>query len=132
MVEWHTKSNKLQTGGKRSTVRRCTKKKAWIGGSAANTKTQEGNNDSREVSFGRGQTEKVRATSVKFANVYDSGKTIKAEILGVKENNANRLFARSNTTTKGALLTVKLNGSEKVVKVTNRPGQDGVINATLA
>jgi len=132
MVEWHTKSNKQSSGGRRNSTRRCTKKKAWMGGSAANTKVQEGNDDKREVNEGRGTTTKVRATSIKFANVYNEGKTVKAEILGVKENDANRLFARSNTSTKGALLTVKLGGAEKTVKVTNRPGQDGVINAILA
>jgi len=132
MVEWHTKSDKMKSGGKRKTLRRCTKKKAWMGGLAANTKAQEGIEDRRELNKGRGQTEKVRATSIKYANIYNNGKTVKAEIIGVKENNANRLFARSNTTTKGALLQVKLGGAEQTVKVTNRPGQDGVINAILA
>ena len=132
MVEWHTKSDKMKSGGKRKTVRRCTKKKAWMGGSAANTKAAKGLEDKRELKEGRGKTEKVRATSIKYANIYNDGKTVKAEILGVKENNANRLFARSNTTTKGALLNVKLGSKETIVKVTNRPGQDGVINAILA
>ena len=132
MVEWHGKSNKQSSGGKRNTTRRCTKKKAWMGGSAANTKTQEGNEDNREVKTGRGATEKVRATSIKYANVCTDGKTTKAEILGVKENSANRLFARSNIATKGAKITVKVNGEEKIAKVTNRPGQDGTINAKLA
>ena len=132
MVEWHTKSDKMKSGGKRKTIRRCTKKKAWMGGLAADTKAHEGVEDNREVNKGRGQTEKVRATSIKYANICTNGKTVKAEILGVKENNANRLFARSNTTTKGALLRVKLDGTEQTVRVTNRPGQDGVINAILA
>ncbi|MBT4870885.1 MAG: 30S ribosomal protein S8e [Candidatus Diapherotrites archaeon] len=132
MVEWHTKSDKMKSGGKRKTLRRCTKKKAWMGGSAANTKTHTGNEDKREVNEGRGKTAKVRATSIKFANIYNNGKTVKAEIIGVSENNSNRLFARSNTSTKGALLNVKLDGKETTVKVTNRPGQDGVINAILA
>ena len=103
-----------------------------MGGRAAHTKTQEGIEDNRESNAGRGKTTKVRATAVKYANIYSEGKTIKAEILAVKENNANRLFVRSNTATKGALVRVKINGQEKVAKVTNRPGQDGVINAIFA
>jgi len=132
MVEWHTKSDKKNSGGRRSSLRRCTKKKAWMGGSAANTKSQDGIEDKREVKLGRGKTEKVRATAIKHVNIYSEGKTIKAEIIGVKENDANRLFARSNTTTKGAVIRVKINGQEKIAKVTNRPGQDGIINAIFA
>ena len=42
MVQWHTKSDKLATGGKRHTLRAKSKKEAWKGGKAADTKAQAG------------------------------------------------------------------------------------------
>ena len=132
MVEWHMKSDKLPSGGKRSTNRRCTKKNAWRGGLAANTKAHEDVKESRDVKQKRGQTLKVRATATEFANVFSDGKVIKAKVIGVEENTANRLFARSNIATKGAVIKIMINKTQKDAIVTNRPGQDGVINAKLA
>ena len=77
MVEWQTKSEKTISGGKRHTLKRCTKKKAWRGGIAANTKTTKDVKDSRETNKGRGKTTKVRAISTEFANVTDGKKIIK-------------------------------------------------------
>ena len=132
MVEWHGKSKRMKTGGKRATLRRCTKKKAWRGGEAANTKTITTDKETRNVNSGRGLTSKVRLTATKIINLAQGNKVIKAEIIEVEENNANRLFARSNTATKGAKLKVKVGNEEKIAIVTNRPGQDGTINAKLA
>lgn len=130
MVEWHTKSKRLASGGIRTTKRRSTKKNAWRGGEAADTKVGE---ETREVNSKAGNTQKVRARATKFANIFDKNtkKTIKAEIISVEENSANRLFARANIITKGAKIKVKIGSEEKSVKVTSRPGQDGIINATL-
>jgi small subunit ribosomal protein S8e len=132
MVEWHGKSNKLVSGGKRSTVRRCTKKNAWRGGEAAQTKAVTTSKETRALKEGRGKTEKVRATATKYANVAQKGKIIKAEIIGVESNDANRLFARSNIATCGAIIKIRVGKEEKDAIITNRPGQDGVINAVLA
>ncbi len=131
MVEWHTKSKKLPSGGKRRTIRRCTKKKAWRGGSFAHTKAASDEEEKRETNEGRGKTKKIRLLSTKYANVNDGKKVLKAEILEVEENNANRLYARSNIATKGAKIRVKIGKEEKNAKITNRPGQDGVINAKI-
>jgi len=135
MVQWHTKSGKLPTGGKRNTVNRCDKKKAWMGGVAAETKTDTTvTKEERKVKSGRGTTQKIRATALKFANVTDpkTKKATKLEIIAVKTNDANRLFARSNISTKGALIRVKAAEGEKLARVTNRPGQHGIVNAVLA
>ena len=132
MVEWHTKSKKKKSGGKRKSLRRCTKKLAWRGGTAAQTKGETGAEETREGKTGRGNTSKVRATSTKFVNVYNGTKVVKAEIIAVAENDANRLFARSNIVTKGAKIKIKIGNEEKQAVVTNRPGQDGIINAKLA
>ena len=63
------------------------------------------------------------------ANVYDSKlkKHAVAKIKTVSNNPANRYFTRANIITKGAILDTELG---KAV-VTNRPSQDGVINAVL-
>lgn len=130
MVEWHAKSKRLSTGGRRTTDRRCTKKNAWRGGTAANTATGK---DSRELNSGIGNTEKLRATATKYANVLDNAtkKTTRTEIIAVTENNANRLFARANIITKGAKIKVKVGSEEKVAIVKSRPGQNGIVNAVL-
>jgi len=134
MVQWHMKSDKLPSGGKRGTVDRCDKKKAWMGGVAAETKTDTTvTTEVRETKAGRGTTKKVRATALKYANVMDpkTKKASKVEIIAVKTNDANRLFARSNISTKGALIKVKVGSEEKLAMVTNRPGQHGIVNAVL-
>lgn len=50
-----------------------------------------------------------------------------AEILGVIENHANDHFVRRNIITKGAVVETNLGQ----VKITSRPGQDGVVNGVL-
>ena len=131
MVEWHIKSKKLASGGARTTSRRCTKKNAWRGGDAVNTKVEE--NDIRDVNSKAGNTIKVRARAAKYANIFDKSakKTVKAEIIEVEENSANRLFARANIITKGAKIKVKVGSEEKMAKVTSRPGQNGTVNAVF-
>lgn len=133
MVQWHMKDNKKVSGGKRASARALSKKLAWKGGIAAQTKTDSTvTKDNVEAKNGMGNTTKSRALTVKHANITDKkGKVTKAEIVAVKTNNANRLFARSNISTKGAIISVKVGGSEKLAKITNRPGQEGNVNATL-
>jgi small subunit ribosomal protein S8e len=71
-------------------------------------------------------------TSLKFANtanVHDStsGKTQKTTITRVLENPANRDYERRGVITRGALIDTELGRA----RVTSRPAQDGVINASL-
>jgi len=61
------------------------------------------------------------------ANISISGKTKKAEIKNVVETPQNRFFARQNRLMKGAIIETSLGKA----KITNRPSQEGVINATL-
>lgn len=131
MVEWQKKSKRKITGGKRHSIRARTKKKSHRGGKAALTKAANDEKEENKTIAGRGHSKKIKLISTKFANFYDEStkKTIKAKIVGVKENSANRLYARSNTTTKGAIINLEIGGNEISAVVTNRPGQDGVINA---
>ena len=133
MVEWHMKDTKKVSGGKRASANALSKKLAWKGGTAAHTKTDSTvKKDNVEVNKGMGNTTKSRALETKKANVTDNkGKVFQAEIIAVKVNDANRLFARSNVSTKGAVIRVKVGDAEKLARVTNRPGQDGNVNATL-
>jgi len=66
---------------------------------------------------------------VEYANILDpkTGKAQKVKILNVKDNSANRNFARMNIITKGAIIVTEIGEA----KVTSRPGQEGFVNAVL-
>ena len=51
----------------------------------------------------------------------------KTEVLTVVDSPANRNFIRRNIITKGSILETKLGK----VKVTSRPGQEGMLNGVL-
>jgi ribosomal protein S8E len=125
------KSNRTISGAKRMAVRRCDKKLAWKGGDAAETIVSD--TDRRKKKSTKGSTVKVKQLRAKNASITISGqkKAIKAEILTVVENKANRLFTRKNIITKGATIKVMVDGKEQMAKVTSRPGQSGAIQAVL-
>jgi len=131
MTQWHTKSKRTKTGAIRTAVRRSDKKLVWRGGDAAATNVSE--SDRRKVKVTRGSTEKVKQMAVKTVSVTNpkTKKTVKAEIISVEENRANRLFTRRNIVTKGANIKIKLDGKEKNALVTSRPGQKGVVQCIL-
>lgn len=77
----------------------------------------------------RAGIQKMRALSVDKVNVYDP-KTKKhsvAEIKNVVDNPADKNFIRRKIMTKGAIIET----SKGNAKITNRPGQDGIIHAVL-
>ncbi len=77
----------------------------------------------------RGGNYKIRLFRDKYANVYvpSQKKVVRAEIKSVIENRAHIHFARRNVLTKGAVIETT---AGKAV-VTNRPGQEGIVNAVL-
>ncbi|MCS7119036.1 MAG: 30S ribosomal protein S8e [Archaeoglobaceae archaeon] len=77
----------------------------------------------------RGGIYKIRLFADKYANVYDpeQKKVVRAEIKGVAENPANVHYVRHGVITKGAIITTSIGKA----KVTNRPSQEGIINAIL-
>ncbi|AGK60370.1 SSU ribosomal protein S8E [Archaeoglobus sulfaticallidus PM70-1] len=77
----------------------------------------------------RGGNIKIKLVRDKFANVYvpAEGKVVRAEVTNVVENRAHVHYARKNVITKGAIIQTSLGKA----KVTNRPSQEGVINAIL-
>lgn len=76
-----------------------------------------------------GGNKKDRVLDSNIANVLNpkTKKCVKAKILTVAENPANRHFVRRNIMTKGTIITT----DKGRAKVTSRPGQEGAINAVL-
>lgn len=102
------------------------KKKCELGREAAETRI--GERKIRKIRT-QGGNEKVRLSTDSKINVTDPStkKTETAEILNVIENMANPNFVRRNIITKGAVVET----SAGKVRVTSRPGQDGIINGVL-
>ncbi len=72
---------------------------------------------------------KLRVLRIDYANVLDkkTKKYSKAKIKTVVDNPANRHYVRRNIMTKGTVIETEIG---KAV-ITNRPGQEGAINAVL-
>jgi small subunit ribosomal protein S8e len=112
------------TGGRRG--RRTDKKLRYVGGTF--TATKVGKEEAKQLRHTRGNTYKIKLRSAHFINVLGKdGKMKKAEIRTVLETPDNRHHARQNIVTKGAIVDTEAGK----VKVTNRVGQDGVVNGKL-
>lgn len=106
------------------------KRKYAVGRESAETSIGE---DKRKIISTKGDGSKVRLTAARYANAIIDKKSVRCEILTVVENSANKDFVRRNIITRGAILKAKTpEGSEINLRVTSRPGQDGIINAVLA
>jgi small subunit ribosomal protein S8e len=75
----------------------------------------------------RGGALKLISLSHKIANVMHNGKAKKAEIKTVVETPSNRFLARQNVLVKGAKIETSLGKA----RITNRPSQEGIVNAVL-
>jgi len=77
----------------------------------------------------RGGNYKIRLFRDKYANVYvpSENKVVRVEIKTVVENPAHVHYARRNVITKGAIIETSVGKA----RVTNRPNQEGIINAVL-
>ena len=81
-----------------------------------------------KVLRGRGGNKKNVLLSINIANILDkNGKSKTAKIKNVVETKANRFLARQNILVKGAIIETELGKA----RVTNRPGQEGSVNAVL-
>jgi len=118
------RSKRKPTGGRYKKDRK--KRKSELGNNPTFTKIGEKKIKSIRV---RGGNNKLKVVSLDYANVYDpkTNKAKKAKILSVVENKANPHFVRRNIITKGAVIETELGKA----KVTNRPSQEGTINAVL-
>jgi small subunit ribosomal protein S8e len=110
------------SGGRRGRHR--DKKLSHMGGVFSSTKVAEA--PRKETKRKRGGSTRARIKRAAFVNVVSGGKSQRAKIEGVVESH-NPHYARQNIITKGALLNTSLGK----VRVTNRVGQDGLVNGVL-
>jgi small subunit ribosomal protein S8e len=123
-MRWQGKIGRKSTGGKLILAR--GKRKYETGREASDT-TIADNRKKRVETLGGNF--KMRLMRGNMATVADpkSGTTKRAKIETVTSNKANQHYTRRNIVTKGAIIKTELGEA----MVTNRPGQDGVINAVL-
>jgi small subunit ribosomal protein S8e len=121
---WQGRSRRKPSGGR---VRSSRNKRKFEIGSEPTT-TLLGKTRRKQYRIHGGAT-KVRIRGAEEINVYnpETKKTVRTKIITVKENAANPHFIQRNIITKGAMLSTDIG----IVRVTSRPGQDGVINGVL-
>ena len=124
MAVWHGRSLRKPSG--KRVVKARKKKKYELGRYPSETKLGERKCEKVRV---RGGSYKYRLLRDNVANLYDpkTKKCQKVKITTVVENPANPFFVRRNIITKGAIIKTELGDA----RVTNRPGQEGCINARL-
>lgn len=118
----HTKKVNAGTGGRRRKFK--DKKLSHVGGTFASTKVAD--KDDRVKERTRGGNTGLRLKKAMSVSVVTKEGGKKAKIVKVIESH-NPEFVRMNIITKGAVLETDIGK----VRVTNRVGQDGVINGVL-
>ncbi|MFA5382332.1 MAG: 30S ribosomal protein S8e [Candidatus Micrarchaeia archaeon] len=132
MEQYHGRSKKTNKGTGARIKKKSDKKLSKIGGPAINTRVAA-NKEQEELKITRtrGGNEKIKPRKGFYINVAvkEGGKNIikKAEIKSVAQSPENRHHSRMNIIAKGSVLDTSIGK----VKVTSRPGQDGVINGVL-
>ncbi len=123
-MKWQGKSRRESSGGRHISSR--GKRKFENGRDA--TDTHLAATRSKNVrAFGGNQ--KLRLYRCDAANVTDpkDATTRKTTIENVEGNPANQYYTRRNVITRGAIIKTALGSA----RVTNRPGQEGQVNAVL-
>jgi|TARA_B110000914_G_C15457874_1_gene444321 small subunit ribosomal protein S8e len=127
MAKWHGISRRKATGGRLKRPNRYRGKRR----TEISSETQYafvGSEDTSKKYRKNAGSQTVRVTSAYTVNVHSKdGKTTRSTISNVIENEANLNFVRRNIVTKGAILQTELGK----VKVTSRPGMDGVVSGIL-
>ncbi|MBI5223621.1 30S ribosomal protein S8e [Candidatus Micrarchaeota archaeon] len=125
MQQYHRPSNKKVVAGTGGRTRKFRDKKvAHVGGAFSSTKVSDKNVSA--VRRARGGNPRIRLKKASKVNVVTAKGTESLPILKVLESH-NPEYVRMNIVTKGAVVETK---SGKV-KITNRVGQDGVVNGVL-
>ncbi len=119
----HTKKVSRGTGGRRGGKHR-DKKLMHIGGEFTATRVSE--KEQRDKKRTRGGTKRLKLKKATYVNVSTKKGIKKAKILAVLESH-NPDFVRRNIITKNTVLNTEVGK----VKVTNRVGQDGIVNGVL-
>jgi small subunit ribosomal protein S8e len=123
-MRWQGRSRRKYTGGR--IIRARGKRRFELGGEEANTLL---GGIIRKTVKTMGGEEKVRLFRTDTAIVVDPKTKIakKVKIETVSGNPANIHYVRRNIITKGAIIKTELGSA----RVTNRPGQEGSVNAVL-
>ncbi|CAD6492646.1 MAG: 30S ribosomal protein S8e [Candidatus Argoarchaeum ethanivorans] len=123
-MRWQGNSKRKFTSGR--LIRARGKRKFEIGRDAADTRA--GKNIKKVIKC-FGGNKKYRLLQTDTVNVTDkkNNTTRKATIETVTENQANQYYVRRDVMTKGAVIKTSIGQA----KVTNKPGQDGIVNAVL-
>ncbi len=116
---------KKPSGGKKARHRK--KRKHELGRPPTMTKLDV--REKRKVIRVRGGNHKIRLQRAVYVNVADpvEKKVKKIKVLEIVETPANPQLVRGNYITKGTIVRTELG----LVKITSRPGQDGVLNGIL-
>lgn len=123
-MRWQGKSTRKYTGGR--IIRARGKRRFELGGDEANTLLGETIRKSERTLGGNGKARLLReATAIVTDPKTKTAKKVKIET--VTGNPANVHYVRRNIMTKGAIIKTELGSA----RVTNRPGQEGSINAVL-
>ncbi len=126
MSNYHkpAKTKTSGTGGKKVASKK--KKLRYWGNEPTNAKVSE--KEVRVLKNVRGNSKKVKLKSALYANVVaKDGKIKKVKIKKVTETPDNPHNTRQNILTKGGIIDTEIGSA----KITNRVGQDGVVNAKL-
>jgi len=90
------------------------------------TATKVGDEDDRKRVLSRGNLSKTKARKLAIANVQmKDGSKKKVKVRTVVETPMNRHYARQNIMVKGAVIDTEVGHA----RITNRVGQDGIVNA---
>ena len=125
MAKWHGISRRKSTGGRLKQAR--SKRRTEI--SSENQFAYLGEEDQRKNYRKTARSQTVRLLSAHEINVNDpkEGKTVRATINTVLENDADPNYVRRNIVTKGAVVDTDIGR----VRVTSRPGMHGVVSGVL-
>ncbi len=124
MTQYQGRSGRTISGGR---LRQSSeKKKMELGRAASETSIDDERKRIIRTHGGNRKIRLLRSNRVNVINV-SSGKASNAEIQDVDDNPASREYSRRRIITKGAILKTELG----LVKVTNRPGNEGQINGVL-
>jgi small subunit ribosomal protein S8e len=124
MAIWHRRSHRTSTGSRLKRFR--SKRKFEMGRTPTETLMGE---TKRQTVDSRGKAKKTPALRIQYVNVTDPAKgvTFRAEIQDVESNPANMDYQRRKVITRGTIIKT----TKGRATVTNRPGQDGILNAVL-
>ncbi len=123
-MRWQGKSTRKYTGGR--IIRARGKRKFELGGETANTHLGETIRKTVKTLGGQMKARLLRdSTAVVIDPSTKESKKVKIET--VTGNPANIHYVRRNIVTKGSIIKTEIG----LARVTNRPGQEGSINAVL-